>query len=120
MKKVLALSSVITVLFFFIYLSSCDKKDPTTGMITITVVDKFNLPITGQTVYLAESWGAISGSHFQKTGWTDDKGKVKFMELRPGTYWYTTQDYDNYGAATVVAGYDTQVILVVIPTSDTK
>ena len=120
MKKIIAYSGIIAGLFLLIMVSSCTKNDPTTGMMTITVVDKFDLPVASQAVYLAESWGALSGSEFQKTGWTDDKGKVKFIDLKPGTYWYSTQDYDNYGAATVVAGYDTQVILVVFSKIDTN
>lgn len=97
-----------------LWITACADEDETTGGITITVVDRYGVPIVGEAVYLAKSIGALSDGNYYGIYYTDAEGKVKIVELPPHYYWYDTEHYDIYGAAQVHAGIMTFVTLYVV------
>jgi len=99
---------------WLIMLSGCNSKSPTTGTLTIQVIDYMtNTPVTGQLVYIASSYQNLKNHIWINSLYTDAGGKVFFNSLAPIITFYDTERWENYGAMQVYAGIDQTAILFV-------
>jgi len=113
MKKSMLIFFAFIMLSGVVFSPSCTKNE-TTGTLTIYVSDFFTgLPIINEQVYLATSYANMQQGVYVATGWTDYNGMVFFGGISPATYWYDTQDWQDWGAVRTFAGVDQYVFLYV-------
>ena len=107
-------SILFTVLLFssMVIIPSCSTyEDPTTGILTITVMTTTGEVVVGEEVFLATSYQNLQAGIYVARGWTDIDGQIWFADLLPMVYWYDTVDWEDYGASQVYAGIEHYVIL---------
>ena len=95
----------------FLFFSSCSDPAPTKGSLTITVMKYDGTPLSGILIYLSRSYQDLQNRSYIDSAWTNAYGYFHFSEKEPGYYWYDTKDWEDYGAAKVLNGIDTFVIL---------
>jgi hypothetical protein len=96
---------------FFFY--SCKGKESTTGTLTILAMTNEGA-ISASTpvqVYLALSKADLDNKNYVGSGWLSSSGAKLFGDLLPKYYWYRVEGWDDFGAAEVIAGVDSRVIL---------
>jgi len=99
----------------------CKDDNPTFGTLTVVVQDFLTgLPVAGEQVYIATSYQNMQNKTFYRNAWTNDLGIVYFGELPPLVYFIDTQDWQDWVASQVYAGYDDYVVLFVNTPEDTK
>jgi len=114
MKKRIYFLSAMILLCGLIISPGCTKNDSTTGSLTIYISDFYSgLPIVNEQVYLATSYANMQQGIYYATGWTDFNGMAYFGEISPATFWYDTQDWQDWGAVRTFAGVDQYVFLYV-------
>ena len=69
--------------------------------------------VTGELIYLSRSYQDLQNRIHIDSAWTNVYGFFHFTEKEPGYYWYDTKTWEDYGAAKVLNGIDTFVILCV-------
>jgi hypothetical protein len=111
MKRRTGTFLLFMILFGGIYFSSCSDNPPTTGTLTVTVLDSLGQPIPYANVNLAATFSDLRAKNFIKTYQTTVNGDVYFADLKPMLYWYNSDKFKDLGAVQVYAGKDYFVTL---------
>jgi len=112
MKKTTGVFITLIFISIMVFLSSCNKKDPTTGNLHLTVIDSVGTPMVSVMAAISTSRQNELQGIYTNTGWTDGSGNVTFVNLLPGYYWYGVPGWKNFGAVQVYAGLDQYVYLL--------
>ena len=95
-----------------VLLSSCSDPKPDKGSLGITVVNGITgMPVPYELLYISKSYQDLENNIHLDSSWTDANGSLRFHQLAPGIYWYDTQHWQDFGAARVMNGIDTDVTL---------
>lgn len=98
-------------LTFTLFLGSCSKNDPESGMLTLQVMRPNFGVVPWENVYIATSLENLQARYYMDSCMTNENGYAKFDTLAPGMYWYDTQHWEDYGAMEIYLGIDTHAIL---------
>ncbi len=109
MKKITAIFILLT-LGGFLFFSSCSDKPATQGSLTIVAMNSSGDLLKNVQINLSVNREDLAGHVNATSSTTNENGAVIFRELNPGTYWYNTAGFDDFGATKVYAGIDQYVI----------
>src|ERR1039457_2764163 len=86
MKKSIGILFTLAFWGTIVFFASCNKADPTTGILHLSVYDSSGLPVVGINAHLSTINGNLASTAYSNTGWTDKGGNGKFQNLIPGYY----------------------------------
>ncbi|HTX89030.1 MAG TPA: hypothetical protein VMC08_08580 [Bacteroidales bacterium] len=104
----------IPVLFLagILLCTSCSTPKADKGTLGITVVKgNDGSPVSYELIVLASSLQNLENKVYLDSNWTDANGFFRFHQKDPGIYWYRAKHWVDYGAARVMNGIDSDVIL---------
>ncbi len=111
--KIIMLFSVLMISGLIIF-PACSDDNPTTGTLTVVILNfETGLPVAGEQVYLATSYEHLKTGVHYRNAWTNNLGVAYFGDLPPLIYYIDTQQWNDWIASHVYAGYDDYVVLYV-------
>jgi len=111
MKRFAILIFTFFVVNVTLFMGSCSKNDPQSGMLTLQVMSPVSGVVPWENVYIATSLENLQARYYLDSCLTNEDGYAKFDTLSPGIYWYDTQHWEDYGAVEIYLGIDTHAIL---------